>query len=216
MLLLNADFGIALIFINLTLKIIKIIINMALYRFVTFQRTKFSVKRCRMNVSWQRRLLLILLVTLLTLTLFTSALAAKPEFFTVHVDDTYEVGECDGFTIINHEEGKAKFSTHFDQDGNFVMNIGRFSLRHTLSNSVTGKSLFSPDVGIDKFTIHQDGSATLAVIGLITRIVVPGEGLVFARFGRLVINADTGETIFEAGRWDDFADLIPVLCSALE
>lgn len=169
-----------------------------------------------MKVAWYRRLMFAVLTVLLTLTLFTSALAAKPDTFTIEVDDTFEIGECDGFTVIEHVEGTIRVSIHFDNDGNLAMEINRFSLRHTLTNSETGASLFSPDVGIDKFTIHQDGSATLAVIGLVSRIVVPGEGLVFANLGRIVFDANTGEVLSVAGPHDDFADLLPLLCSALD
>ena len=169
-----------------------------------------------MNMAWYRRLLFSVLTVLLTITFFTSALAAKPDIITIQVDDTFTIGECDGFTVMERVEGRIKVSTHYDQDGNFAMEINRFSLRHTLTNSETGASLFSPDVGIDKLTIHQDGSATLAVIGLVSRIVVPGEGLVFAHLGRIVFDADTGEVLSVAGPHDDFADLFPLLCAALD
>ena len=165
-----------------------------------------------MNASWYRRLLIVILITLLTLTLFTSASAAKPEIITIPVDDTFVAGDCDGFSVIEHVQGTIKVSTHFDQNGNFVMEIARYRLRHTLSNSETGASLFSPDVGIDM----QDGSGTLAVIGLVSRIVVPGEGVVFARVGRIVFDLNTGEVVFESGQQDDFANLLPALCSALD
>ena len=96
------------------------------------------------------------------------------------------------------------------------MEIARFSLRHTLSNSVTGASLSSPDVGIDMTVINQDGSGTVAVIGIVSQIVVPGEGPVFRHLGRIVFDINTGEVVFEAGQHDDFADLLPALCSALD
>jgi hypothetical protein len=169
-----------------------------------------------MNALWYRRLLPVVLTILLTLTLYTPALAAKPEFIIIPVDDTFVSGECDGFSIIEHVEGRIKISVHFDKDGNFAMQVVRVHLRHTLSNSETGASLSTPDVGIDKITVHKDGSTTVAIIGVVARIVVPGEGLVFARIGRVVFDANTGETIFEAGQQDDFANLIPVLCSALD
>jgi hypothetical protein len=114
-------------------------------------------------------------------------------------------------------KGLLKFSTHLDQDGNFAMEIARFiGGRHTFRNSVTGKSLTSPDVGIDKTTISQDGSVALAVMGFETRVVVPGEGLVYARVGKIVFDLNTGEVIFEAGQHDDLSELLPALCSALE
>ena len=168
-----------------------------------------------MNASRYRKFLFLLLITLLTLTPFASAFAAKPEIITIQVDDTIEIGACDGFTVIEHVEGTVKISTHFDQDGNFTMQLIRFSLRHTYTNSETGETLISPDVGIDKITVHQDGSVTIAVIGIVARIVIPGEGLVFAHLGRIVFDASTGEVIFEAGQHDALEDLFPVLCSAL-
>ena len=169
-----------------------------------------------MNALWYRRLLLVMLMMLLTLTLYTPALAAKPEMITIPVDDTFVFGECAGFLVIEHVEGAIKASFHTDQDGNPVMEIVRFRLRHTFSNSETGASLTSQDVGIDQLTINQDGSGTVAVIGIVARIVVPGEGLVFAHLGRIVFDLETGELLFEAGRHDDFANLLPVLCSALD
>jgi len=169
-----------------------------------------------MNASGSRRLLLIVLITLLSLIPFTSAFAAKPEFLTIQVDDTAPIAECDGFTLIEHVEGTIKISTHFDQDGNLAMEISRFRLRHTFSNSVSGASVTSPDVGIDKLTLNQDGSGTVAVIGIVSRIVVPGEGPVFVHLGTIVFDVNTGEVVFEAGQHDDFAGLLPALCSALD
>lgn len=169
-----------------------------------------------MNGSWYRRLLLVTLTVLISLTLVTSVLAAKPDMFTFPVDDTFVLGDCDGFSVIEHVEGTVKVSTHFDQDGNFVMEIVRFSLHHTYTNSVTGASLSSPDVGIDKIVSNDDGSASVSVIGIVGRIVVPGEGLVFAHLGKIMFDADTGEVLFVAGPHDDFGDLLSVLCSALD
>ena len=169
-----------------------------------------------MNASWSRRLLLVCSTILLSLALFTPALAAKPEMFTIPVDDTFVIEGCDGFSVIEHVQGKVKFSTHFDKNGNFVMEIARFSLRHTYTNSETGASLFTPDVGIDKTVINEDGSGTTAVIGIVSRIIVPGEGPVFRHLGRIVFDVNTGDVVFEAGQHDDFAGLLPALCSALD
>jgi hypothetical protein len=164
-----------------------------------------------MNASWYRRFLLVPFTLLVSLTLFTSAFAAKPEMFTIAVDDTFVLGDCNGFSVIEHVEGTVKVSTHFDKDGNFTMEIVRFGLRHTYTNSETGASLSSPDVGIDKV-----GSGEVNVIGIVSRIVVPGEGLVFAHLGKIVFEAETGEVLFVAGPHDDLADLLPALCSGLD
>ena len=169
-----------------------------------------------MNGSRYRRLLIIVLTVSLSLTLVTSTLAAKPEFITITVDDTLPLGECDGFTVIEHVEGTIKLSTHLDKEGNVVMDIFRIHLRHTLTNSETGTSLRSQDVGIDKVVFHEDGSVTVAVIGIVAHIVVPGEGPVFSQLGKIVFDDATGQVLFVAGPHDDFADLLPALCAALD
>ena len=168
-----------------------------------------------MNGSGYRRLFVGSVTVLLSLVLVTSVLAAKPDSFTIPVDDMLVLGDCGGFELIEHIEGTVKVSIHFDQDGNFAMELARFGLHHTYTNSVTGESLRSPDAGIDKITVNEDGSGTVAVIGIVGRIVVPGEGLVFAHLGRIVFDLDTGEVLFEAGRHDDFGELFPLLCTAL-
>jgi hypothetical protein len=141
--------------------------------------------------------------------------ATEPEFITMPVDVTRELGACDGFTVIEHVEGTIKISTHFDQDGNLLMGINRIRLRDTFTNSVTGESLSSPDVGIDRFTISQDGSETRASIGLLRHIVVPSEGITFPAMGKIVFNLTTGEVEFVAGPHGDFEEFLPALCSAL-
>jgi hypothetical protein len=157
----------------------------------------------------------VVLTLLLSLSSVAPAFAAKPDFFTIQVDDTIVLAECEGFSILEHVEGRVKVSTHFDRNGNFSMEVARVHLRHTLTNSETGASLSSPDVGIDKVTVNQDGSTTVAIIGVVARIVVPGEGLIFASVGRLVFDANTGETLLVAGPHDDFADLPEILCATL-
>lgn len=169
-----------------------------------------------MNAFSPRRLVLVILTILLSLTLVTSVLAAQPELITIPVDDTFVFGSCDGFDVIEHVEGRVKISTHFDKDGNVPMEIVRFSLRHTYTNSETGASLRSQDVGIDKIRFEQDGSITVAVIGIVAHVVVPGEGPVFSHLGKIVFDGSTGEVLFVAGPHDDFADLLPALCSALD
>ena len=162
-----------------------------------------------MHVSWYRRLFVLSLTTLLCFTLVTPTFATTPEFIYESVDETVEFGACDGFTVIEHIEGFIKTSVQFDQDGNFKMRISRFALRHTFSNSETGASIFSPDVGVD-----LEVPANVAVVGIVMRIVVPGVGPVFANVGRVVY--DNSGVIFEAGQHDNYGDLLPALCSALD
>jgi hypothetical protein len=168
-----------------------------------------------MNGSGYRRLFVSSFTVLLSLILVTSVFAAKPDSFTIPVDDLVTVGDCGGFELMEHIEGTIRVSEHVDRDGNFVMSLSRFSLHHTYINSVTGDTLRTPDVGLDKVTVNEDGSGTVAVIGIVGRIVIPGEGLVFAHLGRIVFDLETDAVVFEAGRHDDFGELFALLCEAL-
>ena len=167
-----------------------------------------------MNRDRYRRFLLVGLVSLLSLATALPVVAATPEFTTVAVNETFDLVTCDGFTVIEHIEGTIKISTHVDQDGNLVMELNRVSLRHDYTNSVTGAMLSSPDVGIDAVRIRQ-GSETLAVVGLIRRIVVPGQGITLAAMGHLVVDLTTGEVIMVAGPHADLAAFFSALCSGL-
>ena len=165
-------------------------------------------------IAQYRWLLVTIPIVILALTAFTSAFATPPEFVTIQVDESgNELGSCDGFDVTEDVFGTIKVSFHWDQDGNEKMEIDRFNLRHTFRNSVTGESLFTPDVGIEKFDFSEDN---VSRIGIVSHLVVPEEGLVFAHLGYIVYDLTTGEVVFEAGRHDDFAGLLPALCSALE
>ena len=168
-----------------------------------------------MFVSWFRRSIVVFLTTLLSITPFTTAFATTPEFITVPVDETYEVVQCDGFTVIEHLGGEIKVSFHSDQDGLVQMRITRVAVLDTFSNSETGASLSSPLVGIDKLDFNRDRSHTVAVVGMRTHLVVPGVGLIFIDAGRFVYDSSTDSWVFEAGRHDNFDDALPALCSAL-
>lgn len=135
---------------------------------------------------------------------------------TIPVDDLVVVGDCGGFDLLEHVEGTVKISTHFDDDGNLIIELARFRLRHTFINSETGESLRTPDAGIDKITVNEDGSGTVAVVGTVGRLVLPGEGLVFAHLGKIVYDLETGSLLFEAGRHDDFGETFSLLCAALQ
>ena len=65
------------------------------------------------------------------------------------------------------------------------MTLNNFALKHTWTNPDTGESLTFPDVGVDHFTIRRDGSAIAATIGIVARVVVPGEGIVAGEIGRV-------------------------------
>jgi hypothetical protein len=151
------------------------------------------------------------------MTTVSPARAAAPENFTVEVDDSFSFDDC-GFTIEGRITGFLRVHTFFDQEGNVVMAINNFSLKITYTNPETGETLTYPIVGPDIVTLHEDGSATIASIGIITRVGVPGGGLVAAQIGNIVFfftdpADEEPDVIFLAGPHG--GDELAAVCEAL-
>jgi hypothetical protein len=150
----------------------------------------------------------------LALALAGTAVAAKPVITTVPIDET-SVIKCQGFRLEESVQGTIKIRS-FSENGQIVREVVSVSLTHTVTNKA-GESLSTPDVGVDFVRINPDGSATVAVVGLVGRITVPGEGLIAADVGRVVLFFESPadeepDVIFEAGKHDD---LTAALCEAL-
>ena len=163
-----------------------------------------------------RRLMAVLLGVAATFAVTAVATAAKPDMVTDRVDDTNTI-QCDGFTLSDHVFGTVKHRFWDDGAGNPVRELNSISLRHVTTNPTTGESITTRDVGVDSIRFSPDGSATLAIIGLVGRIVVPGQGLVAANTGRLVLffegpDDEEPDVIFESGQKDD---LEAAVCSVL-
>lgn len=149
------------------------------------------------------------------LALAASAIAAKPVIETVPVDET-NVINCKGFEVNESVEGTIKIRSFFE-NGEIVREIVTFSLVHTFTNPDTGESVSSPDVGVDFVRIAEDGSVTVMIIGIVGRFTVPGEGLIVADIGRVVLffegpEDEEPDVLFDAGKHQD---LTAAVCKAL-
>jgi hypothetical protein len=165
--------------------------------------------------STKRSILVPVLVFAVAMLAAAPAEAAKPLIFKVPLDVIDTFNDC-GFTIVHHTEGFFTVHVFFDANGNPRMEIDTFALTETYTNPANGMSLSSADAGPDIITFQQDGSATMASIGLISHIVVKGLGEIAAQVGKIVFTLDANGNItgvvFEAGKHDD---LLPAICAAL-
>jgi hypothetical protein len=160
-----------------------------------------------------------LLALLALLALPGAAAAGKPTFETIPIDESGPdefLTEACGFPVEFGVAGTVKVSVREGRGGT-VYEITRVRLTRSFTNAETGETVTTRDVGVDKVTIAADGSATVAVIGLIARIVVPGEGLVGAETGRLVLffegpGDEEPDVLFKAGHDDD---VDAAICAAL-
>ena len=103
-------------------------------------------------------------------------MAGKPVIQTIPVDFVDTI-DCGGFALEGHVFGTVKTRLTEYPDGS-ARDISSIRLRHVVTNPQTGESLTSNDVGVDKVSIHPDGSFTLMQVGLISRYRIPGQGLI--------------------------------------
>ena len=132
---------------------------------------------------------------------------------TVEIVSESHSDNCGSFEITHSIEGQVRIfdftPTRFQAVYHFV---------ETFTNPANGKSLWTPNVGPDNVTFMEDGSVLVAAIGLISRLVVPGEGVVTQDAGRIVLyyeNIDDQEpdVVFEAGPHD--GGTYPAICDYL-
>ena len=140
----------------------------------------------------------------------STAMAAQPDRFRVHVDDTFpsRTSEACGFDILLHLQGTITSTDFVNRDGTVTRSLVTYpGLFFTFSNAATGKSVTSRSPDPEHYRWNADGGLTLTVTGLVMHLVVPGQGVQAAQAGRFVItiDADGNETVSEpVGRNDDY------------
>lgn len=144
-----------------------------------------------------------LVLTLCALTFAGAANAGKPDMVRVDIADTHTT-DCGGHEITHTITGFIILRDFF-RNGEFVGSITTYALRESFTGP--GGTLVTPDVGIDRLQVHKDGSSTLAIIGIVGRLVVPGEGFVFGEVGQVRLfftdeNDTEPDVTLEAGHHD--------------
>jgi hypothetical protein len=163
-----------------------------------------------------RRILAGVVTTAAMATLNASPVAAvQADIVKFQVDFSETFSDC-GFEAVQTVVGFVTVHDFFDKSGSLKIEIATYSFTETYSNPANETSIRTRDVGPDILTVSTDGSFTQASIGLITNIVVPGEGKLAGVSGKLVASFDAGGNFigvtFVAGPHDDF---LAALCEAL-
>ena len=127
-----------------------------------------------------------------------AAAAAAPasgtttQVFRVPVDASSTVSVC-GFPVVRRDTGTLVFVDRFDEQGNVVFENAIFSgWTITFTNPATGASISSTRGYVEQFVQYRDGTFLAMSAGLVSGLVVPGEGLVAANVGviRVLFDAD--------------------------
>ena len=143
-----------------------------------------------------------------------SAGAGKPDIMRIDVADTHTT-DCGGHTITHTISGFVIFRDFF-RNGEFVGSITSYALKESFTGP--GGTLVTPDVGIDRVKVYEDGSSVLAIIGIVGRLVVPGEGFVHGEVGQVRLfftdeNDTEPDVTLEAGHHD--GDVEAAACELL-
>ncbi len=149
----------------------------------------------------------------------TAAAAAVPVRTVIEVDDTgyapKSSANC-GFDILLHTEGTIRITDHYDGDGELVRSLVTYpGLTYTFINAATGESVTSVSPDPEHYTWNADGSFTIVVTGLVMHWVVPGEGVLGADAGVLVITVAADGTATEEETGGHHEPRFPALCQIL-
>jgi hypothetical protein len=148
-----------------------------------------------------------------------TASAAAPEAMRIEVDDFVPGSiDCGSYSLDERVFGHIILREFF-KNGELSMTLNSIALKHTFTNPDTGESLTFPDVGVDHFTIRPDGGGILAIVGIVARVVVPGEGMVAGEIGRVELfftdPDDPEPDVTVSGIHDGFPAFENALCAAL-
>jgi hypothetical protein len=152
------------------------------------------------------------------------AAAAKPEMERVPINDIGILDEfltdaC-GFDVFLDATGHIIFRVYTDAEGNPTREVNNFGVR-LIWYSEWG-SVSAVDVGVDRVTLHPDGSLTISVTGSVqSPITLPGQGVLAADIGITTIHITfpdpegepVVEVVHEAGL--HFGDQAAAICEAL-
>jgi hypothetical protein len=127
------------------------------------------------------------------------ALAVPPTTEVVTIENfTFVDTALCGFPVTFTENGTFKITTFYDDEGNPVRTIlTNYNDRYTSSATANGKTLVT-NYPLVVITPSEDG--TRIELGLRNAYHVPGGGVVLLDAGRVVLDLETGETVFEAGQ----------------
>ena len=136
----------------------------------------------------------------------------------VTIDDSFTVRGVCRFPVLVEETGQLGIRTHVASDGAVTFIAETPNIDTSFTNTKTGESILTRDVGLDKTMFKPDGTAWILSTGLHVRFVTRGGGLVFGRIGLQIITLDEhGEFVsleVIGGRFDDL-DFSTFICSAL-
>ena len=124
------------------------------------------------------------------------------------------VTDCGDFDVLLDFTEQGHFIVHFDKDGNPVKQNVHFEFPNDVYyNSANPGISFTSNA---RQNLHFDFvDNNLAIAGLVFKLTIPGQGVVFHEVGRVFIDLVTGDVLMQAGPADLSDGNFAALCAAL-
>jgi len=171
-----------------------------------------------------KKLLALAAVTLAAAATATTAGAVPPSVAEADVNSTFHfaAGAACSFPLTIHNEGRRRTTTYFDQNGNVTRTtIHLPSFTQSATNDLTGETLSTPLAGPAIIEQNGDGTVTTKIAGNDGRIVVPGQGFVYADVGLIVYTASAAspftplDVLMLTGHYENPDLYLDALCASL-
>jgi len=172
----------------------------------------------------KKKLLALVAVTAVAAAVAATAGAVTPTVAEANVDNTFVFGAgavC-SFPVTIHNVGRRRTTTYFDQQGNVTKTtIHLNSFTQSVTNTSTGKTLSTPLAGPVIIEPNGDGTVTTKIAGNDGRIVLPGQGFVYADVGLIVFTAPAAspftqlDVLMLTGHYENPDLYVDALCASL-
>jgi|RhiMethySRZTD1v2_1073278.scaffolds.fasta_scaffold1113883_2 hypothetical protein len=147
-----------------------------------------------------------------------TAMAAKPDRLVIPIDDTFIDDVTCADELIVSVQGTLTVMVRFNKAGDVVAESQHPNIRITAINPTTGLTVTDRDVGLDKLTVNEDGTATILSTGIHSQIKGPDGKIVFRQKGLAVITLDANFNVISEevhGNFDPEDAFAPAACAAL-
>ena len=150
--------------------------------------------------------------------------ATAPTVTEVNVDRSFSfpAGAACSFPLTVHNEGIRRTTTYFDASGNVTRTtIVLIHFTQSYRNDATGATLSTPLAGPAVITPNGDGTVTTFIPGNDGRLVVPGQGFIYADLGLIVFTAQASspftqlDVLLMTGHYESPDLYLDAVCASL-
>lgn len=125
------------------------------------------------------------------------------------------IAECGSFQVWSDFTLVVPYKEHYNKQGELIFTDYRLWSGDTTYYNSTDPSIFVIEKeGGREIARWNWEDGTIADLGMIWKITLPGQGVIFHQTGRALVDIDTYEILFSAGPKDSSDGNVAALCAA--